>query len=122
MGPPLGHSAKRCSVAAIARAASSGMERKQAGGKAFRSAGALSRMRSKLGKSVSDVPRFDEGVRHGPRPMHPVEKYFDDLSMRLVHETDKKDFHIFRQNFENRANGMPTAGIDLDEVDVRLRE
>ena len=35
---------------------------------------------------LSDVPRFNESEGHGPKRAHPVEDYFDDLSMHLVYE------------------------------------
>ena len=45
----------------------------------------------------------------GPRPKraHPVEAYFDDLSMHLVYEIYKRDFEVFKYDFETPANKMP---------------
>jgi hypothetical protein len=35
---------------------------------------------------LAAVPRFNESEGHGPKRAHPVEDYFDDLSMHLVKE------------------------------------
>ncbi len=69
---------------------------------------------------VSDVPRFNESEGHGPKRAHPVEAYFDDLAMHLVREIYHRDFELFRYDFENPANRMPTGEIDLDEVHAKL--
>ncbi|MEO1796882.1 MAG: sulfotransferase family protein, partial [Pseudomonadota bacterium] len=45
---------------------------------------------------LKDVPRFNESEGHGPKRAHPVEDYFDDLSMHLMFEIYKKDFQLFR--------------------------
>ncbi len=70
--------------------------------------------------SVEDVPRFNESEGHGPKRAHPVEDYFDDLSMHLVFEIYKKDFKLFKYDFENPGNKMPIGEIDLDEVHAKL--
>lgn len=70
--------------------------------------------------NLSDVPRFNESEGHGPKRLHPVADYFDDLSMHLVYEIYQKDFDLFRYDFENPANKMPTGEIDLDEVHLKL--
>ena len=69
---------------------------------------------------LSDIPRFNESEGHGPKRAHPVEDYFDDLSMHLVYEIYKKDFELFRYDFENPGNKMPVGEIDLDEVHAKL--
>ncbi len=66
------------------------------------------------------IPRFNESEGHGPKRAHPVEDYFDDLSMHLVYEIYKRDFQLFRYDFENPANKMPRGEIDLDEVHAKL--
>lgn len=71
---------------------------------------------------LAKVPRFNESEGHGPRRAHPVEAYFDDLSMHLVWEIYKRDFQIFRYDFENPANKMPKGEIDLQEVHAKLGE
>lgn len=69
---------------------------------------------------LDTIPRFNESEGHGPRRAHPVEDYFDDLSMHLVWEIYHKDFKLFRYDFENPANKMPVGEIDLDEVHAKL--
>jgi hypothetical protein len=66
------------------------------------------------------VPRFNESEGHGPKRAHPVEAYFDDLSMHLVYEIYKPDFELFRYDFEDPSNKMPKGEIDLDEVHAKL--
>ena len=69
---------------------------------------------------LKKVPRFNESEGHGPKRAHPVEAYFDDLSMHLVYEMYKRDFEVFKYDFENPANKMPVGEIDLDEVHAKL--
>ncbi len=69
---------------------------------------------------IADVPRFNESEGHGPRRAHPIEDYFDDLSMHLVYEMYKRDFDLFRYDFDNPANKRPTGEVDLDEVHAKL--
>ncbi|MBF9044870.1 sulfotransferase family 2 domain-containing protein [Rhodobacterales bacterium HKCCE4037] len=71
---------------------------------------------------LKDVPRFNESEGHGPKRAHPVEAYFDDLSMHLVYEIYKRDFELFKYDFENPANKRPIGEIDLDEVHAKLGE
>jgi hypothetical protein len=69
---------------------------------------------------LDQIPRFNESEGHGPKRAHPVEDYFDDLSMHLVYEIYKKDFKLFQYDFENPANKMPIGEVDLDEVHAKL--
>ena len=69
---------------------------------------------------LKDVPRFNESEGHGPKRAHPVEDYFDDLSMHLMYEIYKRDFKLFKYDFENPGNKMPIGEIDLDEVHAKL--
>ncbi|KAA8608040.1 hypothetical protein AL036_08710 [Salipiger aestuarii] len=69
---------------------------------------------------LAQIPRFNESEGHGPKRLHPVEDYFDDLSMHLVYEIYKRDFDLFRYDFANPANKMPIGDIDLDEVHAKL--
>ena len=69
---------------------------------------------------LGSVPRFNESESHGPKRAHPVEDFFDDLSMHLVYEIYKQDFRLFKYDFENPANKMPVGEIDLDEVHAKL--
>lgn len=70
--------------------------------------------------SLADVPRFNESEGHGPKRAHPVEAYFDDLSMHLVYEIYHRDFELFRYDPGDPANKMPVGEIDLDEVHAKL--
>ncbi|UWP89675.1 sulfotransferase family protein [Aliiroseovarius crassostreae] len=69
---------------------------------------------------LNAIPRFNESEGHGPKRAHPVEDYFDDLSMHLVYEIYKRDFNLFKYDFENPGNKMPIGEIDLDEVHAKL--
>ncbi|WP_298435902.1 sulfotransferase family protein [uncultured Jannaschia sp.] len=69
---------------------------------------------------LAEVPRFNESEGHGPKRAHPVEDYFDDLSMHLVWEIYHRDFKLFRYDFENPGNKMPLGEVDLDEVHAKL--
>jgi hypothetical protein len=65
---------------------------------------------------LASIPRFNESEGHAPKRAHPVADYFDDLSMHLVYEIYKRDFELFRYDFENPGNSRPTGEIDLEEV------
>lgn len=69
---------------------------------------------------LAQVPRFNESEGHGPKRAHPVSAYFDDLSRHLIWEIYKDDFLLFRYDFDNPDNRMPTAEVDLDEVHAKL--
>jgi hypothetical protein len=58
---------------------------------------------------LANVPRFNESEGHGPKRAHPVEDYFDDLSMHLVYEIYKPDFELFRYDFEDPPTRCPWA-------------
>ncbi len=70
--------------------------------------------------NLSDIPRFNESEGHGPKRAHAVEDFFDDLSMHLMYEIYKRDFELFRYDFENPANPKPVGEIDLEEVHKKL--
>ena len=69
---------------------------------------------------LGTIPRFNESEGHGPKRAHPVEDYFDDLSKHLMFEIYKRDFQLFKYDFEDPSNKMPTGEIDLDEVHIKL--
>ncbi len=69
---------------------------------------------------LKTIPRFNESEGHGPKRAHPVEAYFDDLSLHLMWEIYKRDFQLFRYDFDNPANKMPLGAVDLDEVHAKL--
>ena len=70
--------------------------------------------------SLKKIPKFNESEGHGPKRAHPVEDYFDDLSMHLMWEIYKRDFQLFRYDFDNPANKLPLGEVDLDEVHAKL--
>jgi hypothetical protein len=69
---------------------------------------------------LKSIPKFNESEGHGPKRAHPVEDYFDDLSRHLMWEIYKRDFQLFRYDFDNPANKMPRGPVDLDEVHAKL--
>jgi hypothetical protein len=69
---------------------------------------------------LAAIPRFNESEGHGPKRAHPVEDYFDDLSMHLMKEMYHRDFDLFCYDFDNPANKMPLGEIDLDAVHAKL--
>ncbi|RII40167.1 sulfotransferase family protein [Pseudooceanicola sediminis] len=71
---------------------------------------------------LATIPRFNESEGHGPKRLHPVEDYFDDLSMHLVYEIYKRDFDMFKYDAHDPSNKMPGGEIDLDEVHAKLGE
>ncbi|MFZ1728449.1 MAG: sulfotransferase family protein [Albidovulum sp.] len=70
--------------------------------------------------NLKKIPKFNESEGHGPKRLHPVEDYFDDLAMHLVYEMYSKDFRLFKYDFENPANKMPLGEVDLAEVHAKL--
>jgi hypothetical protein len=70
--------------------------------------------------TLTDIPRFNESEGHGPKRAHPVEDFFDDLSMHLMYEIYKQDFELFHYDFHNPANKQPLAPVDLEEVHYKL--
>jgi hypothetical protein len=71
---------------------------------------------------LATMPRFNESEGHGPKRAHPVEAYFDDLSRHLMWEIYKRDFQLFRYDFDSPADKMPKGEVDLDEVHAKLGE
>ncbi|QLH13905.1 sulfotransferase family protein [Paracoccus pantotrophus] len=69
---------------------------------------------------VNDVPKFNESEGHGPKRAHKVSAYFDDLSRHLVWEIYKKDFQLFKYDFDDPDNKLPKNEIDLDEIHAKL--
>jgi hypothetical protein len=80
----------------------------------------LSNIETPVGVDLGKVPRFNESEGHGPKRAHPVEDYFDDLSMHLVYEIYKRDFDLFKYDAQDPSNKMPIGEIDLDEVHAKL--
>ena len=69
---------------------------------------------------LATIPRFNESEGHGPKRAHKVSEYFDDLSRHLVWEIYKKDFQLFRYDFDDPDNKAPKGEVDLDEVHAKL--
>jgi hypothetical protein len=69
---------------------------------------------------LKTIPRFNESEGHGPARAHPVEDYFDDLSQHLMWEIYKRDFQLFKYDFDDPSNKMPKGEIDMDEVHKKL--
>lgn len=69
---------------------------------------------------LKDVPKFNESEGHGPKRAHPIEDYFDDLSKHLMWEMYKRDFQMFKYDFEDPSVKGPTSEVDLDEVHAKL--
>jgi len=75
---------------------------------------------TKVGLDVNDVPKFNESEGHGPKREHKVSDYFDDLSRHLIWEIYKKDFQLFKYDFDNPDNKLPKAEVDIAEVHAKL--
>lgn len=71
---------------------------------------------------LAAIPRVNESEGHGPKRLHSVEDYFDDLSKHLMWEIYKKDFQLFKYDFDDASNKMPIGEIDLHEVHAKLSE
>ena len=80
----------------------------------------LSNIETPVGVDLCKVPHFNESEGHGPKRAHPVEDYFDDLSMHMVYEIYKRDFDLFKYDAQDPSNKMPIGEIDLDEVHAKL--
>ena len=80
----------------------------------------LDRIETPVRVDLDAVPRFNESEGHGPKRAHPVEAYFDDLSMHLMWEIYHQDFKLFRYDFEDPSERMPRAEVDLDELHAML--
>jgi hypothetical protein len=81
---------------------------------------ALDRVKTPVAVDLAAVPRFNESAGHGPERAHPVSAYFDDLAKHLMWEIYRRDFQLFRYDFDNPDNKMPIGEIDLAEVHAKL--
>jgi len=82
-------------------------------------AGVLSGLATTHPVDLAAIPRFNESEGHGPKRLHPVEDYFDDLSCHLVYEIYHRDFEVFKYATDP-ADRAPKGEIDLDEVHAKL--
>jgi len=80
----------------------------------------LDNIQTKVPVDLAKVPRFNESEGHGPKRAHPVSDYFDDLSRHLVWEIYKKDFQLFKYDFDDPDNKFPISEVDLAEVHAKL--
>ena len=80
----------------------------------------LDQVQTPVAVDLAAIPKFNESEGHGPKRAHKVSDYFDDLSRHLVWEIYKKDFQLFRYDFDDPDNKMPVGEIDLDEVHAKL--
>jgi len=80
----------------------------------------LDRLGSAHPLDLSTLPRFNESEGHGPKRLHPVADYFDDLARHFMWEVYRRDFQLFRYDIDDPATHAPTGPVDLDEVHARL--
>jgi len=80
----------------------------------------LAAIKTPVKVDLKTIPKFNESEGHGPKRAHPVEDYFDDLSKHLIWEIYKRDFQLFKYDFDNPGNKMPIGEIDLNEVHAKL--
>jgi hypothetical protein len=80
----------------------------------------MSRIETTHSLDIDTMPRFNESEGHGPKRAHPVEDYFDDLSMHLMHEIYARDFATFNYDPQDPSRSAPTSKIDLDKVQSML--
>ncbi len=80
----------------------------------------VQKMNAKHPIDLTKIPRFNESEGHGPKRAHKVSAYFDDLSRHLVWEIYKRDFQLFKYDFDNPDNKMPLGAVDLAEVHAKL--
>lgn len=69
---------------------------------------------------VNDVFKFNEFEGYGFKCVYKISEYFDDLLCYLVWEIYKKDFQLFKYDFDNFDNKMFKFEVDLNEVYVKL--
>ena len=81
----------------------------------------LTRFEHKHPVDPGDIPRFNESEGHGPRRNHPVEDFFDDLSIHLMHEIYRRDFNLFGYD-RNPNNRGPVKPIDVEFVNAKLQK
>lgn len=71
------------------------------------------------GPDLASLPRFNESEGHGPKRAFPVEDYFDDLSVFLMHEVYRRDFNLFRYG-RDPYSGPPRRDLDIEEINTKL--
>ncbi|HEU0221029.1 MAG TPA: sulfotransferase family protein [Paracoccaceae bacterium] len=81
--------------------------------------GVLARVSLQHPVDFDQMPRFNESEGHGPKRAHPIETYFDDLAIAIMHDIYRRDFNLFKYD-KNPSRGGPVKEIDLDEVHRKL--
>jgi len=71
---------------------------------------------------LATIPRFNESEGHGPSRAHPIEAYFDDLSMHLMREIYHEDFLLFGYDFADPSRRAPSREVDMHEVHAKLAD
>ena len=66
------------------------------------------------------MPRFNESERHGPKRLHPVSAYFDDLGRYMMQGAYERDFQLLGYDVDDLDNTMPVQPIDMDRVHAEL--
>jgi hypothetical protein len=80
----------------------------------------LSRIETPHTLDINTMPRFNESEGHGPKRAHPIEDYFDDLTIHLVNEIYSRDFAAFNYDAHDPSRKEPLGEIDLDKVQAML--
>jgi hypothetical protein len=74
----------------------------------------LNNIQTKHPVNLKKIPKFNESEGHGPKRLHPVEDYFDDLSRHLMWEIYKTRFPAvqirLRRSVEQDAQGRGRSG------------
>ncbi|MFD1911575.1 sulfotransferase family protein [Halodurantibacterium flavum] len=69
---------------------------------------------------LGSVPRFNESAENGPKRAHPVEAYFDDLTIQIMMDAYGRDFDLFGYDATNPAREAPVREPDLDRIHATL--
>lgn len=69
---------------------------------------------------LEHLPRFNESEGHGPKRMHAVEDYFDDLAQHIVTDIYRKDFAVFGYS-KDPGRGAPEQPLDAGAINAALK-
>ena len=69
---------------------------------------------------IDNMPHFNESEGHGPKRLHPVEDYFDDLSMHMVYKIYKRDFNLFKYDSTVPSRKEALGEPDMKEIYAKL--
>ena len=70
--------------------------------------------------ATKEVRRHDSDTGSPESQVAVLTKQIDDLSKHLMWEIYKRDFQLFKYDFDNPANKMPLGEVDLAEVHAKL--